>query len=183
MKRLLKFTIIMASCALLAACNSTGTDLGVGTSSPLSNKINNSKVGGFRYNSSTKEYICGPSTGCKSIQKAYYSSKSVTKRELSGFKMLANTPESSRGAISRGFTQASFGLGGKTKLDGTPQKINIAGRKGIAFLIKSLDKGKPYAYVILIPGNTSLHHFVGVAISKSNAKSAGLKIANAWQPY
>lgn len=183
MKRLLKFTIIMVSCALLAACNSTGTDLGVGTSSPLSSKIDRSKIGGFRYNSSAKEYICGPSAGCKGVRKVTYQAQSMTKKELSQFKLLSTQPEHARGAISMGFALKSTGSGDRNKLDGTPERVKIAGLKGMAFYVKSLNNRTRYAYTILIPGNAKLHHFIGVSSTKAAAKSAGLKIANAWQPY
>lgn len=183
MKLLLKLTIIMANCAILAACNTTSAGLGVGSKAPLSSKIDRSKIGGFRYNSSAKEYICGPSAGCSGVRKVAYQAQSMTKKQLSQFKLLSTQPEHARGAISMGFAQPSMGSRDRNKLDGTPERVKIAGLKGMGFYVKSLNNRPRYAYTILIPGNAKLHHFIGVSSTKAAAKSAVLKIANAWQPY
>ncbi|MBL1404897.1 MAG: hypothetical protein COC00_002850 [Rhizobiales bacterium] len=181
MKLLLKFTIILASCAILSACNTSGANFGAGSKEPLSSKIDRSKIGGYRYKNG--EYICGPSTGCKGVRKVAYQAQSMTKKQLSQFKLLSTQPEHARGAISMGFAQTSMGSRDRNKLDGAPERVKIAGLKGMGFYVKSLNNRPRYAYTILIPGNAKLHHFIGVSKSKAAAKSAALKIANAWQPY
>lgn len=181
MKLLLKFTIILASCVILSACNTSGANFGVGSKEPLSSKIDRSKIGGYRYKNG--EYICGPTTGYNDVNIVGYKAQTKTKKQLSDFKLLSTQPEQARGAISMGFAQQATGAQNRTTLDGTPERVKVAGLKGMGFYVKSLNNGRPFAYIISIPGNTKLHQFIGVSKSKAAAKSAALKIANAWQPY
>lgn len=189
MKNIFKLSILIISCALLAACNTTSSSNNTSASnSPsrtLASKIDKSKIKGFSGNGREGIYICHDKPSCKIFQLVIYQAKRVSATSLSQLKSGSSNPKTLEAQLKLGFAIAGAKRGSTIKLDGKPSRTTVKGQTAYVFYLKGKKRNKQPrdpGYMVMVLGKSKVHIFFGISKTKSQAKNATMKIVNAWRP-
>lgn len=185
MRNALLTSLLFCSLGALAACSSTTKSTST-KSSGLSSKVNMSELQGWKGSGGPGLYICAEKALCKDTKVVIYQIKPTSSNQLAQLRKLDDNPEATKNLFTAAFAIAGSTRKGTLTPDGSVQKISLSDNvEGIGMFIKGTkDDGSPRdpGYMILIPGNTNAHYFIGFSKTKPLAKSGVTAIANAWNP-
>lgn len=187
----MKTLISLTALSLLAACNSTtgsGSASSSGSSgSAYATKIDMAGLKDWTGQGSTGVYICNKKPSCPDLRFAFYQTQASNSSNLQLLSNLDENPKQTINLFKAAFAIAGSNRQGTLEPDGEAQKVTLKnGLMGTGMHLKGTKaNGSPRdpGYMIMMPGKSNIHVFMGISTSRELARLSAMSVANAWRPF